>query len=325
MPWSVAAAAVGAIGANAAANKNAKAAKEAAAAQASVGSGSAAAGAAGQQSRSDIEWVNDLNRKNAQWTQQQNAVAAQTDFGSTSYDIDPVTGKMTAKQSLAPEQQAMLGKLRGQQDSAIGAMDSSGFDVNNDVMNAYRAVNQPLVDQQRNKENARLAAMGMSTGSGAAWGTAQDALNRNQVNSDQNAILQGNQAWLSGQQNNRANLAGLNSTEDMWQGNAPTLLTPQVTQTHVGQPENATMEGFMADQNQANKVYKQDINNQSVQNAYTGQIAGIVGGLAGNKDVQKGVANWWNTPSAGTDNQWGYTGGSAVPAWNAPGGSGMAW
>lgn len=311
MSAAITAAVVGVAGTAYNQNQQKKAAAKAAEQQASIGSGSAAAGAAGQQSRSDIEWVNDLNRKNAQWTQQQNAVAAQTDFGSTSYDIDPVTGKMTAKQSLAPEQQAMLGKLRGQQDSAIGAMDSTGFDVNNDVMNAYRAVNQPLVDQQRNKENARLAAMGMSTGSGAAWGNAQDTLNRNQVNSDQNAILQGNQAWLNGQQNNRANLAGLNATESGWQNNAPQLLTPQVAQSTVGQPQNATMQGFMADQNQANLMYNQDMDNQSVQNGYTGQIAGIVGGLAGNKDVQNGVANWWNTPSTGTDNQWGYTGGSA--------------
>lgn len=312
MAWvAVGAAAVGVVGSAYQGSQNRKAAAKAAGQQASIGSGSAAAGAAGQQSRSDIEWVNDLNRKNAQWTQQQNAVAAQTDFGSTSYDIDPVTGKMTAKQSLAPEQQAMLGKLRGQQDNAIDTMDSSGFDVNNDVMNAYRAVNQPLVDQQRSKENARLAAMGLSTGSGAAWGNAQDTLNRNQVNSDQNAILQGNQAWLNGQQNNRANLAGLNSTEDMWQGNAPTLLTPQVAQPTVGQPQNATMQGFMADQNQANIAYDQNVANQNAQNGYTGQIAGIVGGLAGNKNVQNTVTNWWNTPATSTDNQWGYTGGSA--------------
>lgn len=312
MSAAITAAVVGVAGSAYSANQQKKAAAKAAEQQQSqVGSGSAAAGAAGQQSRSDIEWVNDLNRKNAQWTQQQNAVDAQTDFGSTSYDIDPVTGKMTAKQSLTPEQQVMLGQLRGQQGSAIGAMDSTGFDVNNDVMNAYRAVNQPMVDQQRNKENARLAAMGLGTGSGSAWGTAQDALNRNQVNSDQNAILQGNQAWLSGQQNNRANLAGLNATESGWQNNAPQLLTPQVAQPTVGQPQNATMQGFMADQDQANLMYNQDMNNQSVQNGYTGQIAGIVGGLAGNKDVQNGVANWWNTPSTSTDNQWGYTGGSA--------------
>ena len=305
MSAAITAAVVGVAGSAYSQSQQKKAAKNAASQQASVGSGADAAGAAGQQSRSDIEWVNDLNRKNAQWTQQQNAVNAQTDFGSTSYDVDPVTGKMTAKQSLAPEQQAMLGKLRGQQSSAIDAMDSGGFDVNNDVMNAYRAVNQPLVDQQRNKENARLAAMGLSTGSGAAWGTAQDALNRNQVNSDQNAILQGNQAWLSGQQNNRANLAGLNATETGWQNNAPTLLTPQVAQSTVGQPQNATMEGFAMDQNQANRTYAQDMVNQGAQNGYTGQIVGAIGGLAGNKDVQNTVMNWWNSPSK-SNNMGGY-------------------
>jgi hypothetical protein len=76
-------------------------------------------------------------------------------------------------------------------------------------MNAYRGVNQPLVDQQRNKENARLAAMGLGTGSGTAWGVAQDALNRNQVNSDQNAILQGFQADQALRTSNRADLGAL--------------------------------------------------------------------------------------------------------------------
>ena len=314
MTWgAVAGAAIGVVGGAVSANKQKKAAQQAADQQAQAGSGAGAAQAAGQQSRSDIEWVNDLNRQNAQWAQKQNAIGSTTDFGSTSYDIDPVTGQMISKQTLAPEQEAMLGQLRSKQGEAIGAMDSNQFGVNNDVMNAYRAVNQPMLDQQRNKENARLAAMGLGTGSGSAWGTAQDSLNRNQVNSDQNAILQGNQAWLSGQQNNRANLAGLNSTEDMWQGNAPQLNNPQVAATTVAQPQNATMQGFALDQAQANKIYGQDMSNQDVQNGYAGQIVGALGGLAGNKDVQNTVKNWWNTPSTPTDNQWGYTEGSAGP------------
>ena len=311
MSAAITAAVVGVAGSAYSANQQKKGAKNAASQQAAMGSGADAAANAGQQSRSDIEWVNDLNRKNAQWTQQQNAVNAQTDFGSTSYDVDPVTGKMTAKQSLAPEQQAMLSSLRGQQANAIDAMDSNGFGVNNDVMNAYRAVNQPLVDQQRDRENARLAAMGLATGSGSAWGQAQDAINRNQVNSDQNAILHGNQAWLAGQQNNRANLGTLDATESGWHSNAPTLLTPQVAQTTVGQPQNATMQGAAMDQNQANLQYAQQMGNLDAQNGYTGQAIGAIGGLVGNKDIQGAVTNWWNTPSAGTDNEWGYTPGTA--------------
>jgi len=89
-----------------------------------------------------------------------------------------------------------------------------GFDVNGDVMNAYKAINQPLVDQQRDKENARLAAMGLGTGSGRAWGTAQDALNRNQVNSDQNAILQGFQADQALRSSNRADLGAMGGVRE---------------------------------------------------------------------------------------------------------------
>lgn len=311
MSAAITAAVVGVAGSAYSANQQKKAQQKAREAQQAAGSGSEAAGAAGQQSRDDIQWVNDLNRQNALWTQRQNAVNQTTDFGSTSYDFDPETGRMTAKQSLAPEQQAMLEKLRDQQDTAIGGMES-GFNVNNDVMNAMRAQSAPLMQQQRAKENARLAAMGLATGSGSAWGTAQDALNRSDNDMEQKNILGGFNAWNQEQTNNRANLGALNATEQGWAGMAPSLAPPQVAATTVAQPTNKTFEGWAADQAQANTRYGQDMAAQGAQNGYTGQIVGALGGLVGNKDIQGAVKNWWSTPSTGsTDNAWGYTSGTA--------------
>lgn len=296
MPWSVAAAAVGAIGANAAASKNAKAAKAAA------GNQQGASADYTQQSWEDIERTNELNRQNALWAQQQNLVNTTTDFGSTEYTTDPVTGKISAKQSLTPEQQKMLESLRGQQSTAIGGMES-GFNVNNDVMQAMRAQSAPLMEQQRNKENARLAAMGLATGSGSAWGTAQDALNRSDNDMEQKNILGGFDAWQQEQANNRANLGSLNSTESSWAGLAPKASWSQVAAPNVLAPKNMTWE---AAQNEM--AY-----NTAAQNSQAngmGQIGSIVGGLVGNKDVQNTVGGWFK-PSTGTGmNDWGYSGGS---------------
>jgi len=170
----------------------------------------------------------------------QNRPNQQSDFGSVTWSAD-ANGNPVQTTSLDPAHQAMLGALRGGQSNAINQIQGftdptrkgnwtgqaegsrmgdwtggqSGFDVNSDVMNAYRGINQPLVDQQRDRENARLAAMGLSTGSGQAWGQAQDALNRNQVNADQNAIMKGFDATMQTRSSDRAN-ATLN--EQMYRG-----------------------------------------------------------------------------------------------------------
>jgi hypothetical protein len=177
-----------------------------------------------------LEWQRNLDAL------KMNRINQSSPWGSITYDEQG-----NQHMSLDPAQQAQLDALRGGQTSLINSLSKpvgefkqeTGFDPNSDVMNAYRAINQPLVDQQRGKENARLAAMGLGTGSGMAWGTAQDALNRNQVNSDQNAILQGFNATqalrnqnrsdyetnLSGNKTNAANLGVLGSQESAMRGN----------------------------------------------------------------------------------------------------------
>jgi hypothetical protein len=212
---------------------------------------------------------------------------------------------MKAKQSLNATDQANLDAMRGKQGAAIGGM-QTGFNVNNDVMKAMQAQLQPGQDLARNKENARLAAMGLGSGSGSAWGNSQDALNRSQNDANQKAVLGGFDAWNTEQANNRANLAAGNAFSSNLHNNAPTLLTPQVAQPTVAQPQNRTFEGWAADQAQANRMYNQDMDAASAQAKGTQNIWGSVAGLAGNKDLMKGVTDWWNTPSSPTpsDSNW---------------------
>jgi hypothetical protein len=222
-------------------------------------------GAANDMSRGNMDWANQqnianaqqqlgMNRSNQDYAQAQNWESQLKAQGLNQQAIDNQTasnrlnttnafgGGVTynpdgsVSQTLGAGDQGLMDTYNTKANEIMGGM-GGGFDVNGDVMNAYRAVNQPLVDQQRNQENARLAAMGLATGSGSAWGSAQDALNRNQVNSDQNAILQGFNADQALRSSNRADLGALGGVRsgiqaglaqpDYWkQGNYAQITAP---------------------------------------------------------------------------------------------------
>jgi len=173
------------------------------------------AGTAQGMTRENLGWANEQNRGNQEWAQGLNQAAIDQQTGANRLDSTNAFGNSvkfgddgTVTQSLGAQDQGLMNNYYDKANSIMGGM-GEGFNVNGDVMNAYRGVNQPLVDEQRGKENARLAAMGLGTGSGSAWGSAQDALNRNQVNSDQNAILQGFNADQALRTSNRADLGAL--------------------------------------------------------------------------------------------------------------------
>ncbi len=289
------------------ASQQRKAAKDAAN-QPSAGSG---AEAANQQSWSDIDRVNQLNRENQLWAQQQNVQANQdalaqnrvnqsSDFGNLTWSQDPTTGAWSQSSTLAPDMQANLDALRQQQGSAIGGLES-GFNVNNDVMNAYKALNDPMMQQSRDRENARLAAMGLNAGSGQAWLNSQQGINDAQTRNDQNAILQGFNAWKDVQSNNRSNLGQLTTTESAWKNNMgmpsyAQIAAPQVSASTVAQPENRTYEAAHEDylRNQANSV------NQANAASGWGNLGASLGqALPG--VVKAGQQNgWWGGDSGST-------------------------
>jgi len=308
MSAAITAAVVGAAGTAYAANQQKKAASAASSSQ----SPSSAAQAANQQSWTDINRVNQLNRENQLWAQQQNTQANKdallqtranqtSDFGSLNWEQDPTTGVWNMKQSLSPDLQAQLETLRGKQGDMIGSLES-GFNVNNDVMTAYKGLNDPMVQRARDAENARLAAMGMNAGSGQAWLNSQQSLNDAQTRSDQNAILQGFNAWKDTQSNARSNLGQLGSTASAWKADMQMpsyaqIAAPQVSASTVAQPENMTWEAQQEDWKRQQLAAGNDA---SMGQGWGNLALGVGQALPGIKKAGE-QAGWWGTGSTVSD------------------------
>jgi hypothetical protein len=171
----------------------------------------------------------------------------------------------------------MLHTLHDAQANALRNMNPN-FDVNGDVMNAYRAQAQPLMDQQRNQENARLAAMGLGSGSGSAWGNSQDVLNRAQNDVDSKSVLAGFNANQQLQQSNRANLGVLDATETGWRNNAQFNSPAMVNLPQIQTPTNQTTQAQLLDNA-----------NAMGQNGAYANAAQTLAGVA-----IPGIIDWWN-------------------------------
>lgn len=315
MTWgAIGAAAIGAGVSAYSANKQKKAAKNAA--NQAQGELSAGNQAVSQQSWADIERTNDLNRANALWAQQQNqaavdraAIDSSNAWGGVTRERDPVTGELKQTSALTGPWQNLVSQGAGQLGAMQGGLSSDQFGINNDVFKAIQALSAPQLQQQRDRENARLAAMGLGTGSGQAWRTAQEALGSNENDMFNRNVLTGNQAWLAGQGNLRNNMAALMGVQqgikglgqqDVWaQATAPQMAAPQ-----INAPKNMTYETAAQNAN----IGLGAANAQSaINNGMWGSIIGGVGNTLANKDVQAGIKDWWSglggsgsTPSAGS-------------------------
>jgi hypothetical protein len=282
-------------------NKAAKAAK-----QGTGQSAGDASQAANAMSWQDIQRVNDLNRQNAMWTQQQNQMAqdrntvdSTNQWGSVSRERDPVTGELKQTSTLAGPWAGIADKGAASYATMQDAL-GSGFNVNSDYMNAMRAQLMPGYQQAADAARARAAAMGTGFNSGAANAGMEDQLGRNLNDLNQKAVLGGYNAWLQDQANSRSNMGaimggqtGMKSLgqQDAWaQAN-----TPQMVQQNVPfAPQNNTYAAGQEDylRSQANAA------NMGSAAAGWGNLAGTIGQVAGNKDVQQGIKNWWG--GAGT-------------------------
>lgn len=315
MTWgAIGAAAVGVVG-SAVANKSAskKSSGAANSAQDQISQGNQAAS---QQSWADIERANDMNRANALWAQQQNqaavdrgAIDSSNTWGGINRTRDPVTGELTQTSTLTGPWQNLVSQGAGQLGSMQAGLSADQFGINNDVFNAVQALSAPQLQQQRDRENARLAAMGLGTGSGQAWRTAQEALGSNENDMFNRNVLTGNQAWLAGQGNLRSNMGALMGMQqgikglagqDAWaqQAGLSQMSAPTVTA-----PKNMTYETAL-------KNAEIGLGASNAQNAMNNNMWGTIGGIAGNtlanKDVQAGISDWWSglggkgsTPSTG--------------------------
>jgi len=305
MSGAIVAAGIGAAGSMYAANQQSKAAKKAA----SGPSAGEASQAANQQSWSDINAVNDLNRQNALWTQQQNMAAqdknmigSSNQWGSVSRERDPVTGQLVQKSSLAGPWGDIANQGAAQYGQMQGAL-GSGFNVNSDYMDALRAQLMPGYQQAADAARARAAAMGTGFNSGAANAGMEDQLGRNFNDLNQKAVLGGYNAWLQDQANTRSNMGSIMSGQqgikglsgqDAWASQT----TPMMAQPTVAQPENRTYQAAQEDYLRG----QQNAANQAGAGAGWGNALMGIGSALGNKDLQQGVSNWWNGAGSGASN-----------------------
>jgi hypothetical protein len=205
---------------------------------------------------------------------QANRANQTSDFGSTAWAQDPTTGAWTQTNSVDAGVKPALDKLRGNYSGQLDAMETD-FNVNNDVMQAMRAQSAPQMEQQRNKENARLAAMGLSTGSGSAWGASQDALNRSDNDMEQKNILGGFNAWNATQANNRANLGASSALEGSFQNNAQQPSYNAANAATVNAPTWS-----MGGVDNGASAFQNQIDYTNAQNANTGNVVQGLGTAA---------------------------------------------
>lgn len=224
---------------------------------------------------------------------QANRANQSSDFGSTAWAQDPTTGAWTQTNNVDAGVKPALDKLRGNYSGQLDAMET-GFNVNNDVMQAMRAQSAPQMEQQRNKENARLAAMGLSTGSGSAWGASQDALNRSDNDMEQKNILGGFNAWNATQANNRANLGASSALEGSFQNNAQ---QPSYNAANAATVNAPTWSMGGVDNGQS--AFQNQIDYTNAQNANTGNVVqglGTAASIYGSGQKKPATAN---DPNAG--------------------------
>lgn len=236
------------------------------------------------------------NKSNADYVLGQNRTNMQTAGGGLTWSQDPTTGAWTQTSNLDPTSQTTLDALRGQHADAAGNLDTSGdFNVNGDYMAALKAQLQPGLDSTRDAENARLAAMGLGTGSGSAWGASQDALNRSSNDANQKAVLGGFDAWNTSQTGLRNNMASLMSGQTSLLGQAPTQTAAQMSSlpganaATVSSPSLAAAQmGQITANAPTNDLAGAMAADSATQQANNNQIAAILG--KGGTEAIK----WWN-------------------------------
>jgi hypothetical protein len=244
--------------------------------------------------------------------------------GSVTWQQGP-GGQWTQNVSLSPEQQQLFNAQQGNQQTLAGLTGEQlgGFDTgqvdfsgapamptvggyDQRAIDTIRALQAPDLARRREAENARLAAMGMGTGSGQAWENAQRAIGDVESRADMNAILQGiQQGNTMFGQGLAARQQGVGETLQQQQANLGKLsglmgLGRQVS----GAP---TLPGFMAAaqaptadlMSAAQNQYKADIGRYNIDRAeamapwqmaaqlgsaaFSGPIGGMIGG---------GIANY---------------------------------
>ena len=232
-------------------------------------------------------------------------------FGSVNWSRDPASGNWTQTESYNPEQQSllsqrtanqgvmgqkaggMLSNFDGSYANAPAAGQVGGF--NQQATDLYDQLAQPGLDRQRSSKEAQMAAMGLNLGSGRAWDTEQENLNRSEDLSGmmgaQAGITQGNQMFaqqnaLRGQYTGEQNQI-LHNAGGMMDGSAPKDLEfgSYYNQKDVASPQYAAL------------GEQQRVATQNANNAAAAKKKGMLGGYG--KAIGTGVGAYFNNPEAG--------------------------
>jgi hypothetical protein len=231
---------------------------------------------------------------NANWkTQLQANRPNQTNqFGSSTWEQDPTTGQWAQSTKLNDQQQGifdqqqtnqgLLGGLTGQaingydtsqvDFSSLGAMPQVGG-YNQQAIDTQRALQAPQLAQQRASQEAKLAAMGLNTGSGRAWENAQRAIGTNESTADLQAIMSGiNQGNTEYSQALQGRQQGVNEILGQKQANLGQLQGLMGLNQSMGVPQfdNFTAAGQLTTPDltgAANSQYKSDLNKTNAANA----------------------------------------------------------
>lgn len=239
------------------------------------------------------------------WNQNLNAARPnQTNpFGSLTWEQDPTTGQWTQSVGLSDAQQGLMGGLTGAANTALGGYDASNIDFstlgempkvggyNQQAIDTMRALQAPQLEQQRAAQEAKLAAMGLNTGSGRAWENAQRAIGTNENQADMQAILAGiNQGNTEYGQAMQGRQQGVNEMLGQKQANLGQLSGLMGLRQSVGSPAfqsiGQTPQLGNVDYTQlANQAYQQQLNTTNAANADKAASnqakTGILGTVAG--------------------------------------------
>jgi hypothetical protein len=123
-------------------------------------------------------------------------------WGGVNWSRDPTTGAWTQNVNMSPQGQQLFNTTMSGQQTLAGQV-GQGLNYNNvpglmgaagtsqQAIDANMALQRPMLDQARDRENSRLAAMGLTMGSDA-YNSSQRNLNDMDERAYQNAISAGN-------------------------------------------------------------------------------------------------------------------------------------
>ena len=152
----------------------------------------------------------ELSKQAAEWALGQNRVDQSNPLGSSTWTQDPTTGKWSQSTTLNQPQQDLLNAQTQNQQDIAGALSSAlkGYDTsqvdfsgapaaptvggyNQQVIDTINQLQAPQLQRQRAAQEAKMAAMGLGTGSGQAWNTQQNLIGQNENDANLKAILAG--------------------------------------------------------------------------------------------------------------------------------------